>query len=61
MAKFTSKSPKAMSKAPAVPPMAGGKATGKMPERGQRTATNKATRGDVQHPGSHDAWEKLGS
>lgn len=32
-----------------------------LPERGERTATNKRTRGDVQHPGSHDAWEKLGS
>lgn len=38
------------------------KVMGKMPERGERTATNRATRGgDVQHPQSHDAWEKLGS
>lgn len=35
--------------------------TGKsLPERGERTATNKRTRGDMQHPGSHDAWEALG-
>lgn len=59
MAKFTSKSAKAMPKAPAVPPM--GKAKGNLPQRGERTATNKATRGDVQHPASHDAWERLGS
>lgn len=32
-----------------------------LPERGERTATNKRTRGDVQHPGSHNEWEKLGS
>lgn len=32
-----------------------------LPERGERTATNKRTRGDAQHPGSHDEWEKLGS
>jgi hypothetical protein len=30
---------------------------GKMPERGQRTATHN----DSKHPQSHDAWEKLGS
>lgn len=32
-----------------------------MPERGERAATNQRTRGDMQHPGSHDEWEKLGS
>jgi hypothetical protein len=33
-----------------------------MPERGERTATNQRTRGgDTEHPGSHDAWEKIGS
>lgn len=32
-----------------------------LPERGERTATNNRTRGDMQHPQSHDAWEKLGS
>ena len=59
MAKFTSKTPKAMPKAPAMPPM--GKAKGDMPQRGERTATNKRTRGGVERPQSHDAWEKLGS
>jgi hypothetical protein len=29
-----------------------------LPERGERTATNKRTRSE--HPGSHDAWEALG-
>lgn len=33
------------------------KVMGKMPERGERTATHN----DSKHPGSHDAWEKLGS
>ena len=28
-----------------------------LPKRGQRTATHN----DTKHPGSHDAWEKLGS
>lgn len=32
---------------------------GKLPERGQRTATNKASRGE-RHPQSHDEWMKLG-
>jgi hypothetical protein len=36
------------------------KVLGEKPGRGERTETNKATRGDVQHPQSHDAWEKLG-
>lgn len=51
MAKFTSKT-KPVPKAP--PPPMGKK---KMPERGQRTATHN----DSKHPGSHDAWEKMGS
>lgn len=38
-----------------------GKSGKSLPERGERTATNKRTRGDVQHPGDHDAWQKLGS
>jgi hypothetical protein len=33
---------------------------GKNPERGERTAKNRATQ-DMRHPGSHDEWEKLGS
>lgn len=31
------------------------------PKRGQRTETHNSKGGDVQHPQSHDAWEKLGS
>jgi hypothetical protein len=34
---------------------------GKMPERGQRTATHNSSKGDAQHPQSHDEWMKLGS
>ena len=30
------------------------------PKRGQRTETHNS-KGDMQHPQSHDAWEKLGS
>jgi hypothetical protein len=51
MAKFTTET-KPVPKAP--PPPMGKK---KMPERGQRTATHN----DSKHPGSHDAWEKMGS
>ena len=29
------------------------------PERGERTAKNRATQ-DVRHPGSHDEWMRLG-
>jgi hypothetical protein len=38
------------------------KVLGKLPERGERTETNKRTRGDgdVQHPQSHDEWEQMG-
>jgi hypothetical protein len=50
MAKFTSKTAKP--KAP--PPMA--KQKGKLPERGQRTATHD----NSKHPGSHDEWMNLG-
>lgn len=32
---------------------------GKKPMRGERTATHNATKGDVQHPQSHDEWMKL--
>jgi hypothetical protein len=30
-----------------------------LPQRGERTATNKAT-SDARHPGSHDEWMRLG-
>jgi hypothetical protein len=38
------------------------KVLGKLPERGERTETNKRTRGDgeAQHPQSHDEWEQMG-
>ncbi|MFM0263313.1 hypothetical protein [Paraburkholderia sediminicola] len=36
------------------------KVMGQKPGRGERTATHNATKGDAQHPQSHDAWEKLG-
>jgi hypothetical protein len=36
------------------------KVLGQKPGRGERAATHNA-KGDVQHPQSHDAWEKLGS
>lgn len=37
------------------------KVLGKMPERGQRTETNRRSRGEPMHPQSHDEWEKLGN
>ena len=33
----------------------------KLPQRGERTATNQRTRGEAMHPDSHEAWEKLGN
>ena len=38
-----------------------GKSGKNLPGRGERTATHNSKGGDVQHPQSHDAWEKLGS
>jgi hypothetical protein len=60
MAKFSTRKP--MMAAPKAEAMPAAKApTGKkMPERGERTATNKRT-SDARHPASHDAWEKMGS
>lgn len=59
MAKFSTQ-PKEMPKAPAKP---GDKPTGKLPERGERTAKNYSKRGDgeASHPQSHADFERLGS
>lgn len=35
------------------------KVLGDKPQRGARTATNRATQ-DVRHPGSHDEWQRMG-
>ncbi|HKT89504.1 MAG TPA: hypothetical protein VJQ59_13760 [Candidatus Sulfotelmatobacter sp.] len=38
-----------------------GKSKGDLPKRGERTETNKRTRGEVRHPQSHSEFERLGN